>query len=147
MATTPIKYRISSVATKPTTDSVKGAPLTSLEIDGNFRSLKDSIERLDGQTFTVTATNGGSFDCQTQLTVASNIFLVLDNASTIATYTISLPTTKVFDGMEIRVFAVNQITSLTISGDATVKGAPKVMGAEANFTIKFNNSNSTWYNI
>lgn len=44
MATTPIKYRISSVATKPTADSVKGAALTSLEIDGNFRSLKDSIE-------------------------------------------------------------------------------------------------------
>lgn len=43
---TPIKYRISSVATKPTADSVKGAPLTSLEIDGNFRSLKDSVEAL-----------------------------------------------------------------------------------------------------
>ena len=42
--TTPIKYRISSTATKPVSDSVKGAPLTSLEIDGNFRSIKDSIE-------------------------------------------------------------------------------------------------------
>ena len=44
MATTPIKYRISSVAPKPTADAVKGAPLTSLEIDGNFRSIKESIE-------------------------------------------------------------------------------------------------------
>lgn len=42
--TTPIKYRISSTATKPVSDTVKGAPLTSLEIDGNFRSIKDSIE-------------------------------------------------------------------------------------------------------
>jgi hypothetical protein len=42
--TVPIKYRISSVAAKPVADSVKGVPLTSLEIDGNFRSLKDNIE-------------------------------------------------------------------------------------------------------
>lgn len=42
--TTPIKYRISSTATKPVSDTVKGAPLTSLEIDGNFRSIKDSVE-------------------------------------------------------------------------------------------------------
>ena len=44
MATTPIKFRISAVAPKPTEDSIKGVPLTSLEIDGNFRSIKDSIE-------------------------------------------------------------------------------------------------------
>ena len=56
MATTPIKYRISSVAPKPTADSIKGAPLTSLEIDGNFRSIKDSIDaegaRLDASIAT-----------------------------------------------------------------------------------------------
>ena len=45
--TVPIKYRISSVATKPSADSVKGVPLTSLEIDGNFRSIKDAIEALE----------------------------------------------------------------------------------------------------
>lgn len=59
MATTPIKYRISSVATKPSADSVKGAALTSLEIDGNFRSLKDSVETESGRIDTILANGFG----------------------------------------------------------------------------------------
>lgn len=35
-----IKYRESSVATTPTTTSVKGTPLTNLEMDGNMRSIQ-----------------------------------------------------------------------------------------------------------
>jgi Pectate lyase superfamily protein len=41
---TNIKYRQSSTAPLPSGTTTKGAPLTSLEIDGNFRSLKESIE-------------------------------------------------------------------------------------------------------
>lgn len=68
MATIPIKYRISSVAPKPTTDSVKSAPLTSLEIDGNFRSIKDSFseetQRLDSLIGSETARLDGRINTE-----------------------------------------------------------------------------------
>lgn len=35
-----IKYRESSVATTPTATTVKGTPLTNLEMDGNMRSIQ-----------------------------------------------------------------------------------------------------------
>jgi len=42
-------YRSSSTASKPAGTSVKSAPLTNLEIDGNFKSIQDGINTiLDG---------------------------------------------------------------------------------------------------
>lgn len=35
-----IKYRVSTVATIPSTTSAKGTPLTNLEMDGNMRSIQ-----------------------------------------------------------------------------------------------------------
>jgi hypothetical protein len=37
-------YRTSSTPTKPTTTSVKNAPLTNLEVDGNFKSVNDDLD-------------------------------------------------------------------------------------------------------
>jgi len=36
-------FRASSTATTPTSTTVKNAPLTNLEIDGNFKSIKDDL--------------------------------------------------------------------------------------------------------
>ena len=38
-----IKYRQSATPTVPTATTVKGTPLTNLEVDGNFKSLNDDI--------------------------------------------------------------------------------------------------------
>lgn len=51
-----IKYRIDSNATIPSTTSVKGSPLTSFEIDGNFRSIKEYAEGYLDQSVKTTAT-------------------------------------------------------------------------------------------
>lgn len=44
---TPIKYRITSTPEVPVTTSVKGSPLTSEEIDGNFKSLVNALDSID----------------------------------------------------------------------------------------------------
>lgn len=51
-----ILYRESATATKPTSTSVKGAPLTILELDGNFRSVKDQVEAIINGSTTLTST-------------------------------------------------------------------------------------------
>ena len=43
---TPIKYRITSTPDVPASTTVKGTPLTSAEIDGNFKSLVDSLDAM-----------------------------------------------------------------------------------------------------
>ena len=39
-----IKYRTSATAPVPSSTGVKGTPLTNLEIDGNFRSIKEDLD-------------------------------------------------------------------------------------------------------
>jgi hypothetical protein len=51
-----ILYRIDGNATIPSTTSVKGSPLSSFEIDGNFRSIKDYAEGYLDQSVKTTAT-------------------------------------------------------------------------------------------
>lgn len=69
--TVHIKYRSSTTATVPSETTAKGTPLTNLEIDGNFRSLKDSVETIETDSniakynattanFTGTLQNSGS---------------------------------------------------------------------------------------
>ena len=52
MANTPIQYRLSINATPPTMTSAKGSPLTSAEIDGNFKSIVNSIQAVDDANIT-----------------------------------------------------------------------------------------------
>ena len=48
-----IKYRESSVATTPTFTSVKGTPLTNMEMDGNMRSIQlDLASKLSSSELT-----------------------------------------------------------------------------------------------
>ena len=42
-----IKYRITTTPEVPATTSAKGTPLTSVEIDGNFKSLSNAIDTTD----------------------------------------------------------------------------------------------------
>lgn len=56
--TTHIKYRITTVPNVPTETSAKGEPLTSVEIDGNFKSLVDSVDAKVASTDL--ASTGGS---------------------------------------------------------------------------------------
>ena len=42
-----IKYRSSSTPTVPNTTTVKGAPLTNLEVDGNFKSLSNAVDAVE----------------------------------------------------------------------------------------------------
>lgn len=56
-----IKYRSSSTPTVPTTSTVKGAPLTNLEVDGNFKSLSNAVDDV--------ATSVSDLDLQVQTKV------------------------------------------------------------------------------
>ncbi len=90
MATVPLTYRISSTATKPTLTTVKASPLTAIEIDGNFRSLKDAIEGLidiGGNAATATALetprkiNNVSFNGTADITLPISTTQKSDNVS------------------------------------------------------------------
>ncbi len=52
-----LKYRTSSTATKPANTSVVGAPLSSLDIDGNMRAIKDAIDALESSSGSTTASS------------------------------------------------------------------------------------------
>lgn len=41
-----LKYRLSAIAPKPLTSSVKGLPLTSMEIDGNSRAIQEKVNEI-----------------------------------------------------------------------------------------------------
>lgn len=81
-----IKYRIDSNATIPSTTSVKGSPLSSFEIDGNFRSIKEYGEQYIEKTLVATLranrnlTGGGTitFDSSGYL-LWSTRFIVISN--------------------------------------------------------------------
>jgi hypothetical protein len=78
-----------------------------------------------------------------------NIYLILNPAATLATGTITLPTTaNSFDGQEIICVSTQTISSLTVNanGSSTV-GVPSGFSATSTFTIRFNALQSTWYTI
>lgn len=49
-----LKYRASVTPSVPGDVSVKNAPLTNLEVDGNFKSISNAIDSTNSQVSTLT---------------------------------------------------------------------------------------------
>lgn len=62
-----IKYRTSSTPTVPVSTTVKGAPLTNLEVDGNFKSLSNAVDTVAGDVDTLEAAVETKVDASTAL--------------------------------------------------------------------------------
>lgn len=75
---------------------------------------------------------------------------ILKPTGALATGTIVLPAPGVAaDGQEILVTTSLQIASLTINGNGAtaVFGAPSVLAAEDNFTLRYNQLSTSWYKV
>jgi len=91
-----IKYRASLTPIVPTSTTLKGAPLTNLELDGNFKSLSDSVllrATLASPTFTgvvtvPTPTNGT--DASTRLYVDTTKQELKDKESVLVASTVNI---------------------------------------------------------
>ncbi len=68
---TPIKYRITSTPEVPTSTTVKGTPLTSAEIDGNFKSMVDSVDAKVDSTDLAAPSGAALVGADTGLTYAA----------------------------------------------------------------------------
>ena len=83
-------------------------------------------------------------------TPTSNLWLLLQPASTLATGTITLPlNTTVPDGTEILVTSTQTITSLSVSGNgaSNVYGAPATLTAGGFFKLRFYQVYNAWYRV
>ena len=81
---------------------------------------------------------------------ANNSWQIIRPTSNLLTGTITLPlVTDAADGQEIIITTTLQIAALTINGNGAtaVYGAPGVLAAEDNFTLKFNSTTNSWYKV
>lgn len=79
----------------------------------------------------------------TVLTVQTNTF-VLDVSSTMASRTITLPSTGIVDGQEIAIATRSAITALTING-GTIYGAPTTLAAGGYCTFIYSSASAAWF--
>lgn len=78
----------------------------------------------------------------------NNIWLLLQPTTALASGAITLPAlSNAIDGQEIMVFCLRQITTFTVNGNGAVAvyGAPSALGAESNFTLRFDAGSNSWY--
>lgn len=73
--------------------------------------------------------------------------LINTNTSTVATYTVVLPSgTNAVVGDRVEFVTAGEITSLTVSaGAATVRNALTTLAANSSFTYVYNDGTTTWY--
>jgi hypothetical protein len=112
-------YRTSSSATTPGSTSVKAAPLTNLEVDGNFKSINDDLATKLTASNSATLTNKtieGLKELQVAVS-ASNIDLSLGNYFT---KTISGTTTFTVTNVPSSGTATSIVLELTNGGAYTV---------------------------
>lgn len=107
---------------------------------------------------TAKATCDQSYSYQTpatgfSITIGNNLtILILDPAGTLATGTITMPTTPV-DGQIIRISSSQTITSLTVSPNAgqSIKNAPTTLTlsavADQGYAWVYRLANTTWYRL
>lgn len=83
----------------------------------------------------------------TPTTTGESVYLLLTPAGTLATGTITLPSSPVH-GQEILVASTQTITALTVSGGSyTAVGAPTTMGATSPFRMRYDGVLQTWNRV
>jgi len=105
-------------------------------------------------TVLINGTNGliQAYDYQAPTTGFSYVFaagtqtLVMNPAGTLATGTITMPASP-SDGMTITFTTTQQITALTLSGNAgqTIIGGVNTLGAEQSLSFIYRAANTTWF--
>lgn len=119
-----------------------------IELRVTAQSVRDITAQFDSYTQTVTPTNGFNIlvDASTD-GGAHSTWLLLTPASALTSGTITLPTGgDRFNGQWVTVTTSKQITALAVNGgDATVSGAPSVLGADASFRLRYAAGTNTWY--
>ncbi|MHB8123833.1 MAG: hypothetical protein ACYDG4_17045 [Desulfuromonadaceae bacterium] len=150
-----IKYRISQdVANVPASTTVKGSPLTNIEVDGNFKSVQDDLALkapIASPTFTGTP-NAPTAAVGTNTTqLASTAFVVAERDAT-ATLTNKTLTAPVISGGSIA-GGTGDFTSLTASGNVTFTSTGAMLvpvGTDTqrpvgvNGLIRYNNTTQTF---
>lgn len=127
-------YRSSSTATIPSSTSVKSAPLTNLEVDGNFRSLNEQIAQLsdgtfsypEGTTLTVDITGSAA---QVDNPLAAGSYLTGDNfnGSVATTWAVDATSTNTVSKVVARdangdfAARIVTVTDLNSTSDASLK--------------------------
>ena len=109
--------------------------------------IKSSFSDPDPAEQIITPADG--FNATVNQNGTSTRLILLPTAS-LLTGTITLPiNTVAVDGQEVVVTNSLQIASLTIAGNGAtnVYGAPTVLAAEDNFTLKFNKTTNSWYKV
>jgi len=83
----------------------------------------------------------------TPTTTGEPVYLLLTPAGTLATGTITLPSSPVH-GQEVLIASTQTVTALTVSGGSyTAVGAPTTMGATSPFKMRFDGVLSTWNRV
>lgn len=72
--------------------------------------------------------------------------LILNPAGTLATVTVSLPSTP-FDGQEICINTTKNITALSLSSSKTIVGATTSLTANTSTRYFYISSDNTWYKL
>lgn len=98
--------------------------------DSNLNFTTQYSAPSTGETVTVTPAIG-------------SVYLKLTPAATLATLTISLPTSPV-DKQEFLVKCSQIVTTLTVSGDKTISGAPTAFTANGFFKLRYDAGLSVW---
>lgn len=101
-----------------------------------------SASLLVGATVTVTPATGG-----TTVIDSGTRFEFLNHGSTIATHTLTLPTSSTALESAVRILATNAITTLTVSGAAgvTVAGMPTTIAANGYFLVQL--IGTVWHRV
>lgn len=104
--------------------------------------FKSKTPFVDSSYVAYTPANGGTTN------VATNTgFVLLNSGSTIASHTLTLPSTPT-DGLCITFFNVNTITTVTVNSSGnSIFGAPSTLGVNAFFTMKFLAGLSSWARV
>ena len=92
------------------------------------------------------APTGSGFNIQLSAST-ENIWLIANPTGAFAAGTVTLPpVADCFDGQQIIVTCSEAVTALTVAGNgATIVGAPTALGTGGFFSLRFRESQDTWY--
>lgn len=124
-----------------TTRTGKGSTLTHAEVDANFTNLGNSFP--DGAIQTATPTTGTSVAISNDTSV-----LILKHTATIATLTLTLPSSPV-NGQRIFICTRSTVTTLTISAAAgqTLYGTATTIAATSPRCFVYESATTSWYRL
>lgn len=93
------------------------------------------------------APNATDFSVTVNSTDGSDRHLLIVPAAGYADGTIVLPSTGLVDKQTVLVTCTQAVTTLTITSDKTVYGAPAALAADDFFTLKYDLTFDSWYRI